>query len=107
MNRLEENLIIFEELMYQDKYFLNPDAGLDRIADLLKIPSYQITHLINHIYQMGLPELINRMRIHHACYLIHELPEKNLISIAKDSGYSSQTSICRHYTVYTVFTPLQ
>jgi len=107
IDRLEENLILFEELMYQDKYFLNPDAGLDRIADLLKIPSYQITHLINHIYQMGLPELINRMRIHHACYLIHEFPEKNLISIAEESGYSSETSFFRNFRVYTGVTPRQ
>lgn len=107
MNRLEENLIIFEELMYQDKYFLNPDAGLDRIADLLKIPSYQVTHLVNHVYQMGLPELINRMRIHHACHLIHEFPDKTLISIAEESGYSSESTFFRNFRAYKGFTPRQ
>src|SRR5690625_6739715 len=100
MNRLEENLIIFEELMYQDKYFLNPDAGLDRIADLLKIPSYQVTHLVNHVYQMGLPELINRMRIHHACHLINVFSDKTFFSIADESIYSSVSYFFLYFMLY-------
>lgn len=107
MERLAENLILFEELMYHNKYFLNPDAGLDRIAEMLKIPSYQVTHLVNHVYQVGLPELINRMRIHHSCQLIREYPDKTLFFIANESGYSSETSFFRNFRAYTGVTPRQ
>jgi|GEM_PF-3023617 len=106
-NLLREYQKSFEELIYHKQYFLNSDAGLDHLAGELKIQSYQITHLVNHIYNMGLPELMNRMRVNYACRLLKENQEWTMLSVAEAAGFTSETSFYRNFRIYKGLTPRQ
>lgn len=97
----------FEELMFQQRSYLNYDLSLDKLAMQLDIPPHQLTQLLSRAYGMSILELINRMRIKYACQLIKEQPNISTPKLISDCGYSSESTFFRNFKTLMDVSPTQ
>lgn len=105
--RIQEYIRSFEEIIYDQEYYLNKKAHLSGIAAKMDIPAQYLTQVLSRTYEMGLPEIINRLRVKHACSLLLKNPESTMAEIAESSGFSSESTFFRNFKDYINTTPAQ
>lgn len=97
---LKESILKFETLMIDQQYYLKPDAGLNQIATILRMPPSHVTQLVNRFYQMSLQELINHLRVEYACYLMVKNKEKPISEVSVKAGFSSESTFFRNFKTF-------
>lgn len=97
----------FEDLMYNQKYYLQPNLSLEKISDKLKIPTHHLTQMLSRAYGIGVLELINRMRVEYACDLMRQHPQQPLNEIIESSGFASESTFFRNFKAIKNLTPSQ
>ncbi len=104
---LNENTLItrLEELMNQNKMYLEPELRLADISKELNITSHQLSELINTKYSMTFNNYINTYRIDHACKLLSTKHEFTILQIAYESGFNSKSAFNTVFKATTGKTP--
>ncbi|GFZ93787.1 hypothetical protein GCM10011531_27150 [Aquaticitalea lipolytica] len=95
------------QLLIDEKVYLNPNLKADDLASMLKISRHQLSEFVNQELDCSFNELVNKYRVE---YIKHDLlnKEKNHLSIsglAQDAGFKSDATFYRVFKEQTGFTP--
>ncbi|MFD2201044.1 helix-turn-helix domain-containing protein [Shivajiella indica] len=88
----------FEERLKEcldiNKSYLKKGYTLADLAKDTRIPSYQLTHFINHVHGSNFYDLINRHRIEETCRIIEsgQFQHLTLEALAEKSGFNNRNS---------------
>ncbi|MBR4774728.1 MAG: helix-turn-helix transcriptional regulator [Bacteroidales bacterium] len=95
----------FQNLMANEKLFLQPSLSLGDIAEKLRTNKTYISKLVNNTYNLSFPDLLNMLRIDYAQkYLIKHRDAKQ-DEIAKACGFLSASSFNSVFRKITGVTP--
>lgn len=102
-----EHLTLFENLIINKKYFLDPELTLDKIADELNLSKSHLSRLINKELQTSFPDYINGLRIKEAQYYLKHPDFSNytLVAIGLEAGFASKTTFNNTFKKVTGMTP--
>jgi AraC-like DNA-binding protein len=92
-NIYEENKILLNQIMENEKPYLLPELNLDELAKMLNKPPKQLSQTINLGFSMNFNTYINRYRINEAKRII-ELDvndKKTIYEILLDAGFNSKS----------------
>jgi len=96
-------------VMQQKKPYLKNDLTLQDLADLLSIPSYHLSQIINDRMEQNFFDFINCYRIEEAKILLQD-PRSELLTIlaiAEEVGFNSKSSFNNAFKKCTLMTPTQ
>jgi AraC-like DNA-binding protein len=94
-------------LMTSDKPFLSKDLTLQKLAELLKTSSHNLSEVINTRIHQSYYDFINQYRVEEFKSRLTD-PESeryNLLSIAFDSGFQSKGTFNSIFKKFTGMTP--
>ncbi|WP_309641474.1 helix-turn-helix transcriptional regulator [Flavobacterium sp.] len=102
-----DHLTLFENLLIDKKYFLDPELTLDKIADELNLSKSHLSRLINKELQTSFPDYINQLRIKEAQYYLKHPDFSNytLVAIGLEAGFASKTTFNNTFKKVTGMTP--
>lgn len=93
----KKTLIHLDQLMEQEKLYIQETLGLAMLAEQLKLNTHQLSELINSEFQMGFSKYIRQFRIEAAKKMLLEEPSASVLSIGLSVGFSTQSNF------YTAF----
>jgi AraC-like DNA-binding protein len=90
----EKYLFRLESLMNDEKIFTNPDLKLSVLSEYLKLPSHQVSKLINEKYGKSFNDFVNEYRVKEFISRLNDLKyrSKTIFGIALDTGFNSKSS---------------
>lgn len=95
----------FQQLMLDEKAFLQPGLTLNEVAEKLRSNKTYISRMVNTTYDIGFPELLNTLRVDYAQqYLLSHRSAKQ-DEIAKQCGFLSASSFNNTFSRITGMTP--
>ena len=94
-----------EELMEQEKPYLNSDLKMSDIASALGIHQNEISACINSNKGCSFSQFINGYRVAHAQQLLREDPGRKISQVGLESGFANNTSFYRVFKSFTGLTP--
>ncbi len=101
-----EMKIKLENLMAQEKPFLNPDIRLDTIAELLDVSRHHASQIINEHFSVNFFDFINQYRIKEAERLLSsEKKPLSITDIAYLSGFNNRISFYKAFKKMVGTTP--
>ncbi len=106
----DRSKLLLQKLMFQleeEKIFTDENISLQRLADKLDIPPYQLSQLINEQLNKNFFDLINSSRIEEAKKMLQsdQTREQKMIHIAFDVGFRTETSFYKAFKKHTNMTP--
>ena len=102
-----QRLDFIERFMAEHKPYKNPDLTLDDLATLVKIPSYQLSQVINSSAGKTFYHYVNSYRIKEFLSLA-SAPGSNrftYLGLAYDCGFQSKTTFNKYFKIETGKTP--
>lgn len=96
------------ELLENSKIYLNPDLNMNSLSEMLDIPKYQITEVLNSEIGKNFFRFINEYRVEEVKKMLSD--QTNLYSIEAigyDCGFSSKSSFFTVFKLITGMTPMQ
>lgn len=87
----------FDEMMHNDKAFLDPDLSIDSLSKKLESNRTYISKIVNVQYKTDFRNYINILRINHAKSLISEDPDASMEYIALKSGFKTLSQFSRKF----------
>jgi AraC-like DNA-binding protein len=96
-----------EELVAENKKYLEPELTLQQIASALNEKERNISQTINTIQHRNLNDYINSLRIEHACQLLLANKEKPVFEVMYESGFSTKGAFNLTFKKITGKTPTQ
>lgn len=106
--KLKSDLITgLEQIMIEEKMFLNPRLSIDDVAERLGTNSKYISQVLNEHHQRNFYAYINAFRIEEAQRLLLSPAHRkySILAIAEMSGFSSKSSFNEAFKVLTNQTP--
>jgi AraC-like DNA-binding protein len=103
--RIEKKVLDYFEI---EKAYLNPDLNMELLAQMLKIPKYQITEVLNTNIGKNFFQFVNTYRVEAVKHML--LDPKNRYSIEAigyECGFSSKSSFYTVFKSITGVTPVQ
>lgn len=102
-----EHLALFENMIVQQKLFLDPEITQDKVADALNISKSHFSRLINNELGTSFPEYINQLRVKEAKYYLKhpDFANYTLVSIGLEAGFASKTTFNNTFKKITGMTP--
>lgn len=104
LDKLQKKL---EDLLCQDKPYLQPDLTLEELSKQLKSKPHTISRLINERYQMNFFHLINSYRVKEFIQLAQQEQYRNhtFLALAHEAGFNNKTSFNKAFKRVTEKTP--
>ncbi|NML69921.1 helix-turn-helix transcriptional regulator [Chryseobacterium sp. RP-3-3] len=82
-----------EEIMTQQKPYLDSELNLIRLSELLSISTHHLSYVINTGFKKNFFQYVNEYRIDYAKKLLKDSRSKlSILGIAYESGFNSKTS---------------
>jgi len=96
-------------LMEEQKLYLEPDLNLLQLAEKVQLSRNQLSYIINQQHQMNFNEFVNSYRVKEVQRLMLDPTNKHLklMSLAYDAGFNSKASFNRIFKQMTDMTPSQ
>jgi YesN/AraC family two-component response regulator len=94
-------------LMEVSKPYLQSELTLQDLADMLAIPSYQVTQSINEGLSKNFYDLVNGYRVEEAKRLLADPASRNskILTVGMDAGFNSKTTFNTVFKKFTGLTP--
>lgn len=104
---LQDYLNRLNQLLNEEKIFLNPELKRSDLAEKLELSEVQISSLFKQGYQSSFYEVINEYRIKEAIKLIDSgrLEKITIEALAKESGFKSKTTFNKTFKKHNGTTP--
>ncbi|MDX1619322.1 MAG: AraC family transcriptional regulator, partial [Balneolaceae bacterium] len=98
-----------EEAFETEKLHLDPDLTLDKLAESIKSQSYLVSMVVNDLFNMSFPELVNSYRVEEAKQRLISEKHRHLSieSIAYDCGFNSISSFYSSFKKICGTTPAE
>jgi AraC-like DNA-binding protein len=103
--RIETKVMAYFE---NEKAYLNPELNMELLAQILKIPKYQITEVLNTAIGKNFFQFVNTYRVEAVKHML--LDPKNRFSIEAigyECGFSSKSSFYTVFKSMTGVTPVE
>ncbi|RKD12460.1 hypothetical protein BCY91_12510 [Pelobium manganitolerans] len=94
-----------QQMMQDDKLFLNPDLTLQLLADELQSTPHHLSRVINQFHGKNFSDFINTYRIHEAKKLILIKEALKLEAIGYECGFNTKTTFNAAFKKVTGSTP--
>lgn len=102
-------LLKLENAMEKEKYYMDSELTLDKLAKLTSINKYHISETLNHFVNKPFYTFVNEYRIKYVKEKLKSLSEKNsninILDLAYESGFNSKSSFNRYFKEITTHTP--
>lgn len=103
VNKIKNQL---EEIMTQQKPYLDSELNLIRLSELLSISTHHLSYVINTGFKKNFFQYVNEYRIDYAKKLLKDSRSKlSILGIAYESGFNSKTSFNTTFKKLTDQTP--
>lgn len=104
--RLLKNL---DNVMKNDKPYINPDLKSNDLARLVSTSSYVLSYIFNQYLKSSYYDYVNKYRVEEFKRLVHTLdPHRyTLTALSQMCGFSSRASFFRHFKKLTGITPAE
>ena len=98
---------MIELLMKKEEPYLEESFRLEGLANLIGIPSHQVSQALNQFYQISFTDLINQYRIEKAKTMLSPSSLKHLTieAIAYEVGFSSRATFYRAFKKFNGVSP--
>ena len=95
------------EIMKDEKLYLNPELNIRMLADLLEITPHKFSQLINEFLKINFSDYLNNYRIEEAKERLVDPEYSNytILSIAYDVGFNNKVSFNNAFKKITGMTP--
>jgi AraC-like DNA-binding protein len=103
----DELIRSIEQIMSEDKYFLNHMASLGELSKLVKESKHHISQVINERLGMNFFELLAKYRVEEAKKILQENKQITIENLADDVGYNSKSAFNNAFKKHTGHTPTQ
>lgn len=77
------------EIIHEKKLYLEEHLTMNELTDIMHTNKNYLSEVISRSEYMSFYNLINTLRIEHACKMLHEEPKSKLEMVALASGFSS------------------
>ncbi len=106
---LEQNKIRLEELMQEDRPYLDPNLSLRDLAEILDLPPNHLSQLLNEGFNKNFAEFVNSYRLETFKSKAADPSQQHLtiLALAYDSGFNSKTVFNTFFKKMTGKTPSQ
>jgi AraC-like DNA-binding protein len=96
-------------LMKTDKPFLNPELSLPQLSEMLDVPAYQLSQVINSNFNQNYFDFVNAYRVEEVKIKICDpaFGHLSMLGIAFESGFNSKSAFNRIFKKTTGITPTQ
>ena len=95
----------FQHLMVDEQLFLQPSLTLTEVSERLHSNKTYVSKMVNNTYNIGLPELLNTLRVDYAEQYILTHRSARQDEIAKACGFLSASSFNNIFKRVTGMTP--
>ena len=102
---IEKINLMIEEVLVKEKLFCDEDITIKRLADHLDVTPQQFSAYLNHYLKVNFNTFINRYRVKESILLMHEEPQRQLLSIAFAVGFNSKSVFYEAFTKETGLSP--
>lgn len=102
MSEIED--IILRELD-EKAYYTNADLSLSKLADLVNIPAYKISMVLNQKMDTTFYDLINSKRVEASLSLLRDNKNLTIEAITAEVGFKSKSTFYRAFKKYKGTTP--
>jgi AraC-like DNA-binding protein len=105
-NRHSELIEKLSDHMEAHKPYLKSDLKISELANLLSLPSYQLSQAINDEYSVSFYDFINKYRVEEAKkLLVEDSRNYKILAIAYEVGFNSKATFNRVFKKFTDMTP--
>ncbi len=103
-----ENIIAeIKRLFDQEKIYEDENLSLNKLAELTKLSSHQLSELINTQFEMGFSRLVRRHRVEAAKKMLIAEPRASVLSVGLSVGFTSQSNFYVAFKEFTGVVPGQ
>lgn len=81
-----------DDLMREERVFLDEDLTLARLAEDLSIRPQQLSEILNTRMEANFRDYVNGFRLEEAASLLKQEPHRSVLSIAYAAGFNSKSS---------------
>lgn len=109
-NDLEtEKFEMLLKFMKNEKPYLDTQLTLSKLSDLIQIPNYKLSNIINQLAGQNFHDFINTYRVEEVKEKLRKGEHKllSMLGIASESGFNSKASFNRIFKSQTGLTPSQ
>jgi AraC-like DNA-binding protein len=85
-------VVEIKRLFEQEKIYQDESLSLNRLAELTKLSSHQLSELINTHFDMGFSSLVRRYRVEAAKKMLIDEPRASVLSVGLSVGFTSQSN---------------
>jgi AraC-like DNA-binding protein len=103
----ENEKIRLNELMLNEKPYLDNELSLPKLAQMLEISTHELSFLLNEGFEENFYEFVNRHRVEESKKLLTntKLQHLNMVGIAFEAGFNSKTAFNTAFKKLTGQTP--
>jgi AraC-like DNA-binding protein len=96
-----------ETILQEQQVYLNPELSLNNLSELLGIPAYQVSEIINRHYELSFFDLINQFRVNEVKKRLADPAHSHfsVLAISMDCGFNSKSSFNNAFKKITGTTP--
>ncbi len=96
-----------ENQFIQEKWYLQPDVSLEKVATALQTNSRYLSEVIREAYQTTFPNFVNQLRVQEAIQLFKEDTDRrySIEGIAQRVGFKSKSAFNSAFKKFTGVTP--
>lgn len=91
-----EQLTLLDAFMLQHRIYRDENLSLDRLARRTLIPSRQISHVINNLRALNVPQYVNTFRVIEACERLKKT-DAPITEIIYDVGFTTKSNFNREF----------
>jgi AraC-like DNA-binding protein len=104
---IENEKIRLNELMKNEKPYLDNELGLPKLAQLCQLSTHELSYLLNEGFEENFYEFVNRYRVEGSKKLLADtkFQHLNMVGIAFESGFNSKTAFNTAFKKLTGQTP--
>lgn len=102
-----DEIKLIEEYFRETQAYLQPNLSINQVAVEIKIPSRELSYIINNNYGKRFNDYLNEMRLKHFLSKVDskKLDNFTIEAIALESGFSYKSSFYRAFNRYYSCTP--
>ncbi len=94
-----QNMVRTNECFFDEKF------TLQQMAEFLSIRPDQLSAVLNSHLNLTFRTFLNSIRIHRACNLLREFPDKKIIEVTYESGFGSKAAFYEAFREIMKMTP--
>lgn len=105
---LENYFRLIEDYMMNQEAFKQRGLTLPKMAADLKVPTHQLSHILNFHYKKSFSAFVNQYRVNYVSNKLQNMEtwqHLTLEALGKDGGFSSRSAFFAEFKLHTGMTP--